>query len=166
MTRELGIVVIGAGFGGIGAAIELRRHGFQDVTILDRADGIGGTWLHNTYPGAACDVPSHLYSYSYAQRRDWARLCSPQEEILRYLREVAREHQVDGCVVPNTEVASCMWDEEERRWTVAARDGQTWRADAVVIATGQLHRPGGSANRGPRELLGARLSLCRVGPHL
>ena len=70
------VLIIGAGFGGIGAAIELRRHGFERVTILDRAPEIGGTWFHNTYPGAACDVPSHLYSYSFAQRRDWTRLCS------------------------------------------------------------------------------------------
>ena len=70
------VIIVGAGFGGIAAAIELQRHGFDDVTILERADGLGGTWLHNTYPGAACDVPSHLYSFSFAQRRDWSRLCS------------------------------------------------------------------------------------------
>ena len=86
------VVIIGAGFGGIGAAIDLRAHGYTDVTILDAASGVGGTWLANSYPGAACDVPSHLYSYSYAQRRGWSRLCSPQSEILDYLRDVAREH--------------------------------------------------------------------------
>jgi cation diffusion facilitator CzcD-associated flavoprotein CzcO len=140
VPRDPHIVIVGAGFGGIGAAIELQRHGFGDVTILDRADGIGGTWHHNTYPGATCDVPSHLYSYSYATRRDWSRLCSPQEEILTYLRGVARDRGVDRCVVPNTEVASCAWDEVARRWTVTAVDGRTWDADAVVLATGQLHR--------------------------
>ena len=65
------MVIIGAGFGGIAAAIELRRHGFTDLTILEAADALGGTWFHNHYPGAACDVPSHLYSYSFAPRRDW-----------------------------------------------------------------------------------------------
>ena len=132
--------MVGAGFGGIGAAIELRRHGITDVTILDRASGIGGTWLHNTYPGAACDVPSHLYSYSFAQRRDWSRLCSPQPEILEYLRGVARDHGVDQLVVGDTEVTSCRWDDAARRWTVTAADGRTWEADAVIVATGQLHR--------------------------
>jgi cation diffusion facilitator CzcD-associated flavoprotein CzcO len=79
------VVIIGAGLGGIATAIELRRHGFGDVTILERASGLGGTWRYNTYPGCACDVPSHLYSFSYAQRADWSRLCSPQDEILHYL---------------------------------------------------------------------------------
>jgi cation diffusion facilitator CzcD-associated flavoprotein CzcO len=134
-------VIIGAGFGGIGAAIELRRHGITDVTILDRAPGIGGTWRHNSYPGAACDVPSHLYSYSFAQRRDWSRLCSPQPEILGYLEGVARDHGVAGLVQPNTDVTACTWDDDARRWTVESADGRTWIADAVVLATGQLHQP-------------------------
>jgi cation diffusion facilitator CzcD-associated flavoprotein CzcO len=80
------VVIVGAGFGGIAAAIELRRHGFEDVTILEKAPEHGGTWFHNTYPGAACDVPSHFYSFSYAQRRDWERLCPLQPDVLRYLR--------------------------------------------------------------------------------
>jgi len=139
-TRNLKIVIVGAGFGGIAAAIELRRHGFRDVTILERSDDLGGTWYHNTYPGVACDVPSHLYSFSYAQRRHWSRLCSPQEEILAYLREVAHEFGVDDVVVPRTEVASCAWDEEACRWTVESAGGRVWEADALIVATGQLHR--------------------------
>ena len=135
------IVIVGAGFGGIAAAIELRRHGFTDVTILDAAPELGGTWFHNTYPGAACDVPSHLYSFSYAQRRDWSRLCSPQEEILDYLRGVAKDHGVDALVQPNTTVTGCAWDETTHRWTVTAADGRTFDAAAVIIATGQLNRP-------------------------
>jgi cation diffusion facilitator CzcD-associated flavoprotein CzcO len=86
-------------------------------------------------------VPSHLYSYSYAQRRDWPRLCSPQPEILRYIGDVAREHGVDRCFVPNPEVASCTWDEAACRWDLTAADGRAWQAEAIVIATGQLHRP-------------------------
>lgn len=139
--RRLRIVIVGAGFGGIGAAIELRRHGFEDVTILERSEGIGGTWHDNTYPGCTCDVPSHLYSFSYAQRRDWSRLCSPQGEILRYLHEVAAEHGVDRLVVPQIEVVSCTWSEPDRTWTLASSDGRSWSADAVILATGQLHQP-------------------------
>jgi cation diffusion facilitator CzcD-associated flavoprotein CzcO len=134
-------VIVGSGFGGIAAAIELRRHGFKDVTILERAPSLGGTWRDNTYPGCACDVPSHLYSFSYAQRGDWSRLCSPQEEILEYLRGVARDHGVDRLVVPNTEVSSCAWDEQSSHWTVESSDGRSWSADALIIATGQLHQP-------------------------
>ncbi len=85
------VVIIGAGFGGIAAAVELRRHGIAEVTILEKAPDYGGTWFHNTYPGACCDVPSHLYSFSYAQRRDWSRLCSPQREIFDYVHDVARD---------------------------------------------------------------------------
>src|SRR6202034_2580920 len=88
--RPLQVVIVGAGFGGIAAAIELRRHGITELKILEQAEDLGGTWLHNTYPGAACDVPSHLYSFSFAQRRDWTRLCSPHAEILEYLGGVAR----------------------------------------------------------------------------
>jgi cation diffusion facilitator CzcD-associated flavoprotein CzcO len=134
------VVVIGSGFGGIAAAIELRRHGFHDVVVLDRSPDLGGTWFHNTYPGSACDVPSHLYSFSYAQRRDWSRLCSPQPEILDYLHEVARDRGIDRLVETGTEVEACTWDEAARRWTVTSSDGRSWEAGAVIIATGQLHR--------------------------
>jgi cation diffusion facilitator CzcD-associated flavoprotein CzcO len=138
--RDLRVIIVGAGFGGIAAAIELRKHGLDDVTILERASGVGGTWLHNTYPGSACDVPSHLYSFSFAQRRDWSRLCSPQDEILTYLRGVADDFDVAGLVVGDTEVESCAWDESAQRWTVTAADGRTWDGDALIVATGQLHR--------------------------
>ena len=138
---SVSVVIIGAGFGGIAAAIELRRHGIDDVTILERGPGIGGTWYFNSYPGCCCDVPSHLYSFSYAQRRDWSRICSPQEEILSYLRGVAADHGVAGQVVPDTDVTACTFSQETRRWTVSAADGRSWAADAVIIATGQLHQP-------------------------
>jgi cation diffusion facilitator CzcD-associated flavoprotein CzcO len=134
-------VIIGAGFGGVAAAIELQAHGFTDITVLDAAPELGGTWFHNTYPGAACDVPSHMYSFSFAQRRDWTWLCSPQQEILEYLRGVARDHGVDRRIVPDTEVTSCAWDDATQRWTVTAADGRTFDAAAVVLATGQLNRP-------------------------
>jgi len=139
--RELEILIIGAGFGGMAAAIELQSHGLNNITILERDSGVGGTWLQNSYPGAACDVPSHMYSYSFAQRRDWSRLCSPQDEILEYAQGVARDYGVDRLVEPHVDVTACSWDDETRRWTVSAADGRTWEADAVIIATGQLHHP-------------------------
>jgi cation diffusion facilitator CzcD-associated flavoprotein CzcO len=135
------VVVIGAGLGGIAAAIELQRNGIRDVTILEAAPSLGGTWFHNSYPGAACDVPSHLYSFSFAQRRDWSRLCSPQEEILGYLGGIARDFEVDRLVVTGAKVEACSWDDEEQRWTVTTADGWTFEADAVILATGQLHQP-------------------------
>src|SRR3984957_9911787 len=93
--RALEVLIVGAGFGGIAAAIELRRHGITNVKILEKAPELGGTWFYNSYPGAACDVPSHLYSFSFAQRRDWSRLCSPQAEIRSYLDAVARANGID-----------------------------------------------------------------------
>ena len=148
------IVIVGAGFGGIAAAIELQEHGFGDIEILDRAEELGGTWHYNTYPGAACDVASHLYSFSFAQRRDWTRLCSTQAEILDYMREVAREYGVDRRMTFGVEVASCTWDDAAQTWTVAAADGRTWEAGAVILATGQLHQPAYPRLEGLQEFAG------------
>jgi cation diffusion facilitator CzcD-associated flavoprotein CzcO len=139
--RSPSVAIIGAGFGGIAAAIELRRHGIADITILERASELGGTWFHNTYPGAACDVPSHLYSYSYEQRRDWSRLCSPQAEIRAYLNDVARRHGVSELVRTGVNVTGCTWDEQRALWSIETEQGETFEADALVMATGQLHQP-------------------------
>lgn len=159
--RELKVIIVGAGFGGIAAAIELRRHGIGELTILERGDGLGGTWRDNTYPGCACDVPSHLYSFSYAQRRDWSRLCSPQEEILRYLQAVAADYGVDRLVVPGADVVSCTWQDGPRRWSVASADGRRWEADAVILATGQLHEPAIPRLAGAEQFAGHRFHSAR-----
>jgi cation diffusion facilitator CzcD-associated flavoprotein CzcO len=139
--RALEVLIVGAGAGGIAAAIELRKHGITDVTILEKAPDLGGTWFYNSYPGAACDVPSHLYSFSFAQRRDWSRLCSPQAEIHAYLHDVAKTHGVDRLVRTDTTVSSCAWDDERCRWSVETTAGDVHEADAVIVATGQLHQP-------------------------
>ena len=134
------VLIVGAGFGGIAAAIELRRHGITDVAILDRAPALGGTWFHNTYPGAACDVPSHFYSFSFAQRRDWVRLCPTQPDILRYLHEVVAEHGLEESIEVGVHVGACRWDDERRHWTVQTSRGER-TARALIVATGQLHQP-------------------------
>jgi len=139
--RTTRVLIVGAGFGGIAAAIELRRHGITDVTILEKGSDLGGTWFYNSYPGAACDVPSHLYSFSFAQRRDWTRLCSPQQEILEYLHQVAREHGVAGLVRTGRTVTACRWEEAACTWTVETACGESWEAEALILATGQLHQP-------------------------
>jgi cation diffusion facilitator CzcD-associated flavoprotein CzcO len=152
--RSQRVVIIGAGFGGIAAAIELRRHGISDVTILEKAPDLGGTWFYNSYPGAACDVPSHLYSFSFAQRRDWSRLCSPQQEIQDYLREVARSHGVEGLIRTGRTVSSCRWDDGACTWTVETSGGESYEAEALVIATGQLHQPHRPVIRGAETFAG------------
>jgi cation diffusion facilitator CzcD-associated flavoprotein CzcO len=166
MSHRLRVVVVGAGFGGIAAAIELQRQGIADVTILERAGGLGGTWRHNTYPGAACDVPSHLYSYSFAQRTDWTRLCSPQPEILAYAKEVARRHGVDRLVVGDTEVTACHWDDTTATWSVQTAGNTTYEADAIVLATGQLHRPALPEIPGAERFAGRLMHSAEWDPEL
>ncbi|TML04946.1 MAG: NAD(P)/FAD-dependent oxidoreductase [Actinobacteria bacterium] len=155
------VVIVGAGFGGIGAAIELQRHGFRDITILDHGPQLGGTWRDNSYPGAACDVPSHLYSFSFAQRRNWSRLCSPQEEILGYLTDVATQFGVDRLVVPDTRVASCDWDDARQVWRTTSEDGRSWESEAIVVATGQLHQPAYPTIEGADRFQGHRFHSAR-----
>ena len=139
--RSVRVVIVGAGFGGIAAAIELTSHGYDAVTLLEAAPTFGGTWHHNTYPGAACDVPSHFYSFSFAQRSEWTRLCSPQREILDYLRQVADDHDITRRVVTDQRVSECAWDDTTACWTVRTESGREFVADALVLATGQLNQP-------------------------
>jgi cation diffusion facilitator CzcD-associated flavoprotein CzcO len=139
--RTLRVLIVGAGFGGIASAVELRKAGFTDITILDAAPAIGGTWLWNTYPGAACDVPSPFYSFSWAKRSDWKHLCAEQPEILAYMQDEARRRGIEELVTLNTRVRDASWDARTAEWTVTAEDGRTWQADALIVATGQLNQP-------------------------
>lgn len=136
-----GVVIVGAGFGGLAAAIELRRHGFERISILESAPELGGTWFYNTYPGAACDVPGHAYSFSFAQRRDWSRLCSHRDEIHSYMHDVARRYGIEPLIELSTPVSGCEFREQRGRWLVRTGDGTVREASALVIATGQLNRP-------------------------
>jgi len=133
-------VIIGAGFAGVGLAIRLQQAGIDDFTILERADSIGGTWRENTYPGCACDVASHLYSFSFAPNPDWSRAYSRQPEILDYVRAVATEHGVERHVVFNTEVHEERWDDDARRWRLTTNRGEI-TTDVLVTATGPFGAP-------------------------
>lgn len=155
------VLIVGAGFGGVAAAIELGRHGFEQITILEQAPDLGGTWYYNGYPGAACDVPSHLYSFSFAQRRDWSRLCSPQSEIHDYLLEVAREHDVERHVRCGRTVTACTWDERRARWRVDTEEAERFEADALVLATGQLNQPAYPAIEGVERFAGRSFHSAR-----
>jgi cation diffusion facilitator CzcD-associated flavoprotein CzcO len=139
------VAIVGAGFSGIGMGAALQRAGHEYV-IFERAGDLGGVWQHNTYPGACCDVPSYVYSYSWAQRRDWSRPCSPQVEIQEYLREVATEQRVIGKISFGTEVTEARWDPARLKWRLtlqrAEADGaDDYVADALVLGCGQLSRP-------------------------
>jgi cation diffusion facilitator CzcD-associated flavoprotein CzcO len=93
--NRLSVGIVGAGFGGVGMAIKLKQQGYTDLTVFERGESVGGVWRANTYPGAACDVPSHLYSFSFAPGHNWSRRYAPQAEILDYLADVSRQYQVD-----------------------------------------------------------------------
>jgi cation diffusion facilitator CzcD-associated flavoprotein CzcO len=135
------VAIIGAGFGGVGMAISLRGAGFHDVTIFEKADSLGGVWRDNTYPGAACDVPSSLYSYSFEPNTQWPRRYSRQDDILAYLRRTARKYRVDELVRFGTEVVAADFDETTLRWRITTADGSVSEADVLVPAMGQLSRP-------------------------
>jgi cation diffusion facilitator CzcD-associated flavoprotein CzcO len=135
------IVVIGAGFGGLGTAIELVRHGFSDVTVLEKAAEIGGVWRDNTYPNAACDVPSSLYSWSFAQNPGWSRRYAGDAEIRAYIERVATELGVRDLVRTGVEVTAAAYDEDSATWRVETSTGETLTADFLVTAVGQLSRP-------------------------
>lgn len=135
------VAIIGTGFGGLGMAIRLRQAGIDDVTLFERADRLGGTWRDNTYPGSGCDLPSHLYSLSFAPNPEWTRKFPEQAEILDYLERTADDFDVRRLIRFGSEVTSLAFDDTTATWTIALADGTTHEADAVVAATGQLNRP-------------------------
>jgi cation diffusion facilitator CzcD-associated flavoprotein CzcO len=135
------VAIIGAGFGGLSAAIELERHGIHSFTVFERADHVGGVWQANSYPGAACDVPSVIYQFSFALKADWSRRFGTQAEIRRYLHDVAAEYGVLDHVRFGAEVTGATFDDDDATWTVELAGGETHTFDVVLCATGQLSRP-------------------------
>ncbi|MFF4697895.1 flavin-containing monooxygenase [Streptomyces chattanoogensis] len=134
------VAVIGSGFGGLGAAVRLRRQGITDFVVLERADAVGGTWRDNSYPGCACDVPSHLYSFSFAPNPEWPRNFSGQAHIRAYLERVTDTFGLRPHIRFNAEVRSLRWDGEALRWEIETAGGAL-TADVVVSATGPLSDP-------------------------
>jgi cation diffusion facilitator CzcD-associated flavoprotein CzcO len=140
MQQDVDVAIIGSGFSGLGMAIRLKQEGRQDFVVLERGDEVGGTWHYNTYPGCACDVPSHLYSFSFAPNPDWTQTYSPQPEIGAYLRRCADEFGVRPHVQLNTIVESAEWHEDEGRWLIETDHGQV-TARVVVAGMGPLAEP-------------------------
>ncbi len=136
-----GTLIIGTGFAGIGMAVALQRSGRHDFLLLERAADVGGVWRDNTYPGAACDVPSHLYSFSFAPNPDWSRVFASQAEIHAYLRGCAERFQLRPHIRFQTEVSAARWDEAEGCWEVTLVGGGSLRARVLVTGMGQLSRP-------------------------
>ncbi len=138
--RLRSVAVVGAGFAGVGAITMLKRAGYEDVTVFERGARVGGVWNHNTYPGAACDVPSHLYEFSFEPNPRWSRRYAPQAEIQEYLEGVARRHGVLERIRTGTEVTRAEWDGERARWRLQTSAGEH-EADVLVTACGQLATP-------------------------
>jgi cation diffusion facilitator CzcD-associated flavoprotein CzcO len=135
--HETSIIIVGAGFGGLGMGMRLKEEGIDDFVMLERADDVGGAWRDNTYPGVACDVPSHLYSFSYMPKPDWSRVFSPGGEIWDYLRDCAQKSGLVPHIQVGAELTRADWDEKTRRWTVETPRG-IWRAQYLITATGVL----------------------------
>jgi cation diffusion facilitator CzcD-associated flavoprotein CzcO len=134
------VAVVGAGFGGVGAAVMLKRAGYHDVTVFEKGERVGGVWFHNTYPGAACDVPSNLYEFSFAPNPRWSRRFAPQAEIQAYIEDVARRFGVIDRIRTSTVVERATWNEERAKWVLQTSAGEH-EADVLVTACGQLSIP-------------------------
>lgn len=175
----LDVLVVGGGFSGLGMAVTLQREGQRSWLLLEKGPGVGGTWRENHYPGCACDVPSHLYSFSFAPNPAWSRHFAPQPEILSYLEGVARDEGVLANCRFGVEVTACDFDERAAVWTVTTKTGEQHRARHVVLGVGALHHakfpevPGRERFQGPQvhsarwdgalKLEGQRVALVGTG---
>jgi cation diffusion facilitator CzcD-associated flavoprotein CzcO len=155
VRREFQTVVVGSGFSGLGMAIQLKRDGRHDFVVLEKADDVGGTWRDNTYPGCACDIQSHMYSFSFAQNPAWTRSFSYQPEIWDYLRRVTDDYDLREHLRFGVEVTGARWDDDEHRWHVTTRTGDTYVAQFLVAGIGGLHIPNVPALPGIENFRGA-----------
>jgi len=135
------IVIVGSGFAGLGMAIRLKRAGIESFTVLEKGADVGGTWRENRYPGCACDVPSHLYSYSFEPNPDWTRTYSTRPEIWDYLRRCVDKYGIRPHIRFRAEVVRAEFDEAEGLWRVHTRAGERYRARVLVLGTGFLSTP-------------------------
>jgi cation diffusion facilitator CzcD-associated flavoprotein CzcO len=139
-ARHVAIAILGAGFGGLGMAIRLKQEGLQDFVVFERDSDVGGTWWANSYPGCQCDIPSHLYSYSFAPNPDWTRTYPLQDELKTYARDTADRFGVMGHIRLNCGVSGAQWDEEANRWRIDTDDGE-FTSDILIAAPGFLSEP-------------------------
>ncbi len=159
------VAIIGAGFGGIAMGARLIKAGITDFTIFDSWGDVGGTWLHNTYPGAAVDTPSHMYSFSF-RRHEWSSKYATQAELLDYLRATAKECGLEPHLQLNTEITQVHWDDRTRRHRVVAADGREWTFDVVVSAVGILNIPMIPTWEGREEYGGTVVHTARWDPSI
>ena len=140
MSEQVDVAIVGSGFSGLGMAIQLKREGRDDFVVLERADAVGGTWWANTYPGCACDVPSHLYSFSFAPNPEWTETYSRQPEIRDYLIQCSRKFGVHPHIRFGNELTDAHWDADAQRWQIETTGG-SYDARVLVLAAGALFEP-------------------------
>lgn len=150
----LEILIAGAGFAGLGMGIKLLEAGTTSFLILEKAGEIGGTWYANQYPGCACDIPSHLYSFSFERNPEWSRMYSGREEIQNYLKDCAQRHGLMPYIRVNTALHDATWDEASALWRVTTTSGQVFRARVLVSAVGALHVPAWPQIQGAKKFAG------------
>ncbi|SDD59806.1 flavin-containing monooxygenase [Rhodococcus tukisamuensis] len=155
------VLIIGTGFSGLGMAIQLVKSGRRDFVVLEKADEVGGTWRENTYPGCACDVPSHMYSFSFEPNPDWSQMWSGQPEILRYLRALADKYDLYRNIHFGRTSTGGRWDEAETRWHVRTTDGTEYIAQFLVSGIGALHIPSLPALPGAETFRGTAFHSAR-----
>jgi len=141
MTTPFDVAILGAGVSGLCMGIQLKRAGIPSFAIFEKSHDVGGTWLDNSYPGAGCDVPSHLYSFSFEPNPEWSRAFSPQPEIQRYLRHCAEKYDLLPQIRFGTEIAGARFDEHAGVWRIRTSTGEEITAKALVSGLGQLNRP-------------------------
>ena len=154
-------LIVGAGFAGIGAGVELLERGIEDFLIVDKAGGIGGTWWWNTYPGVACDIPAHFYCFSFEPNPDWSRAYPPGEEIRQYIERTAERRGLIAHIRLNTKLERAAWDETRGLWRIQVGDGETLWARHVISAAGGLHEPNQPEIEGASRFQGEQIHTAR-----
>ena len=139
VARDLRVIIVGAGISGIGTAVKLLRAGFDNVTIFEKAASVGGTWRENTYPGIACDIPSHLYTFTFHPNPNWSQMFAPGREIRTYLERVTDKFGLRNRIKFNKDVVKATY--VAGRWRVETRDGEETACDILISAVGVLHIP-------------------------
>ncbi|HEX5776044.1 MAG TPA: NAD(P)/FAD-dependent oxidoreductase [Caulobacteraceae bacterium] len=152
---DVDVLIVGAGFSGLGLAVRLKTAGRERFLIIEKGDDVGGTWRDNTYPGCACDIPSHLYSLSFEPKSDWTRLYPPQPELFDYLQKVARKHGLYEHIRLKTRMEKAAWDEAAGLWRVTTGQGDEITAKVLVSGVGALHIPSIPKLKGIEKFKGA-----------
>jgi len=141
MRKKLDTIIIGAGFAGIGAAIQLKKQGLKNFLVLERKSEVGGTWRDNTYPGCACDIPSFLYSYSFELNPEWSSSFSPHYEILKYLKFCVKKYGIEEHILYKTAVEEVRFDASKGHWKVTTQAKKNFKARTLISCSGPLNEP-------------------------